>query len=430
MNNIKKKKIFLTLIVIGLALLGNRLMAFNDAPLFKLDMVNMASEDMQLSRLEMYVKIVYSELQFIKSDEQFLAQYEVTAVVTDENDKQVDSQKYKDKVLLDHFEETESPYKFNLKKLSFELPPGKYKTVVQLLDLETLKSSQQKSSITLQNFSGETIAISDILFLDQYSKNEAGEIVFRPRVSNFKFEDSKLYAYLEVYNVPEGDSFQVEYEILNPEKQVMLSNQYWARSEGKISQNFIDILGEDLSHGKYMLKTQVNYKDEKAETEQLFNWYIEGLPLSFTDLNEAIDALGYIATKEQIEELKGSPDDEKHTNFLEFWEDRDPTPGTPENELRREYYGRIIYANEHFSGFKKDGWKTDMGWVYVMLGAPDTIEREPFNQDFATRPGRTIKAIEVWVYYQYNRQFLFFDEIGFGDFRLENPETLYEIIER
>src|SRR6185437_7842315 len=40
--------------------------------------------------------------------------------------------------------------------------------------------------------------------------------------------------------------------------------------------------------------------------------------------------------------------DEERQKFVEqFWERRDPTPGTIENEMKEEHYRRIGYANEH-----------------------------------------------------------------------------------
>jgi len=49
--------------------------------------------------------------------------------------------------------------------------------------------------------------------------------------------------------------------------------------------------------------------------------------------------------------------------FIEvFWKQRDPTPGTPENEFKDEHYQRINYANRTFGRMSsKRGWQTD--WV-------------------------------------------------------------------
>ena len=79
-----------------------------------------------------------------------------------------------------------------------------------------------------------------------------------------------------------------------------------------------------------------------------------------------------------------------------------------------EYYRRIDYSDRNFGAYKRDGWKTDMGMVYVSLGSPDYIDRHPFAVDS--------KPYEVWDYYNLNRQFVFVDQTGFGDYRLLNRD--------
>ena len=79
-----------------------------------------------------------------------------------------------------------------------------------------------------------------------------------------------------------------------------------------------------------------------------------------------------------------------------------------------EYYARVAYANKHFSHLG-DGWKTDMGMVFVLYGAPENIERHPFDAND--------KPYEIWYYYNLGRQFIFVDHSGFGDYRLTYPTT-------
>jgi hypothetical protein len=77
-----------------------------------------------------------------------------------------------------------------------------------------------------------------------------------------------------------------------------------------------------------------------------------------------------------------------------------------------EYYRRVAFANRSFTTFR-DGWKTDRGMVYIILGPPDEIERRPFN--------RGNKPYVVWSYYRYNREFVFLDDTGYGEYRLLSP---------
>ena len=77
-----------------------------------------------------------------------------------------------------------------------------------------------------------------------------------------------------------------------------------------------------------------------------------------------------------------------------------------------EYYARIRIANERYSHYT-EGWKTDMGMVFIIYGEPSSIERVPF--------GDYTKPYEVWDYYNINKRFVFVDNTGFGDYRLTTP---------
>src|SRR5271169_6975633 len=67
----------------------------------------------------------------------------------------------------------------------------------------------------------------------------------------------------------------------------------------------------------------------------------------------------YIITDEERAAFKQLSNDEERDNFIEaFWQRRDPTPDTEENEYKEEHYRRIAYANEHYAA-GIPGWKTD-----------------------------------------------------------------------
>jgi len=94
---------------------------------------------------------------------------------------------------------------------------------------------------------------------------------------------------------------------------------------------------------------------------------------------------------------------EEREQFIEaFWQRRDPTPDTVENEFKEEHYRRIAYTNERFaSGIP--GWRTDRGRIYIIWGKPDEIESHPTGGNYE-RPaseggGQTSTyAFEQWRY--------------------------------
>jgi len=111
----------------------------------------------------------------------------------------------------------------------------------------------------------------------------------------------------------------------------------------------------------------------------------------------------YIITKEERDAFKKlSTDEEKETFVEDFWNRRNPNPGSQENEFKEEYYRRIAYANEHFaSGIP--GWKADRGRIYIMYGPADEVDSHPSGGTYV-RPqeeggGQTSTyPFETWRY--------------------------------
>ena len=115
--------------------------------------------------------------------------------------------------------------------------------------------------------------------------------------------------------------------------------------------------------------------------------------------------VAYIISDQERTAFQALTTDEEREHFIEqFWLRRDPTPGTPENEMREEHYRRIAYVNQHFSpGSGLPGWKTDRGRIYIVYGPPDEIESHPTGGTYrrpAEEGGGTIDAVpfEQWRY--------------------------------
>lgn len=111
----------------------------------------------------------------------------------------------------------------------------------------------------------------------------------------------------------------------------------------------------------------------------------------------------WIITDEELSAFKKLTNNAERDTFIEsFWQRRDPTPDTAENEYKEEHYRRIAYANEHFAA-GIPGWRTDRGRIYIMYGKPDSIDSHPMGGPYQ-RPaeeggGQTeTYPFEVWRY--------------------------------
>lgn len=93
-----------------------------------------------------------------------------------------------------------------------------------------------------------------------------------------------------------------------------------------------------------------------------------------TTLEEMIEALAYVAYPREIEHIRAAPTSrEKKRRFDAFWGELLPNRRVAANLIAR-YYSRAEEANLLFTSFK-EGWKTDRGMVYIVLGPPGYVDR-------------------------------------------------------
>jgi GWxTD domain-containing protein len=126
----------------------------------------------------------------------------------------------------------------------------------------------------------------------------------------------------------------------------------------------------------------------------------------------------YIITNDERTAFRALTSDEAREKFIEhFWEVRNPNPGAPTNQYREEHYKRLQYASDHF-GSHGNGWATDMGRIYITLGAPAQKAR------YVAQSG--VRGMEIWFYESAHPALppffnIVFYEKDFGDFRLYSP---------
>jgi len=152
-------------------------------------------------------------------------------------------------------------------------------------------------------------------------------------------------------------------------------------------------------------------KKEKPEKQKLDQSYKEWIDRD----------VAYIATREERNAFLKLTTDEARDKFIEnFWELRNPNPGSPDNTFKKDVYDRIEYANGHFgAGSNEEGWRTDRGRAYITLGPPQQKETH-YN-------AANMFPLEIW-FYSFSHPSLppffyimFYKHEGFGDYRFYSP---------
>lgn len=384
-------------------------------PNFYFDAYNYKGTDPGQTRVDVYVGVPFEGIHFLKSGESFSAAYNVTVSVFDEDKEKLQTEKrWTETIKSDSFEKTTSKSSFYLSLKSFNLVPATYLVRVEVEDQDTKKNVAKEGKLTVRDFSKKTTDVSDILLIAQQLVVDGNKRMVPNITRNVAANKEGISLYYEIY-AASPSAYSAVYSIKDSkDKELFSKTETVDVKQGDNPVNY-KISVPELNLGEYKLGVALkdNGGNTLAETEKSFVSRWVGIPSTINDLDKAVDQMTYIAKASELDHIKDAPNkEEKQKRYIEFWKSKDPSPNTEENEVFEEYYRRVAYANDHFKSYL-EGWRSDMGMVFITLGPPNNVERYPYEIDS--------KPYEVWDYYDINKRFVFVDQTGFGDYRLSNP---------
>lgn len=398
---------------------------------FYMDVICVKSDKPDSSRLDIYTAVPYQSLLFLKGDDgKYYAKYSINITILDNKQNSV-AELHKERYVQaeNYFVSLGGNGDFDFHQSIVYLPENDYKVRVRVRDLITNKDFTRDREITVINFNKYEFSLSGLMLVNSIFETNGKKSITPYLNDNISELYEGFFIFFEAYNKGTEDTLDFVYQITKDEKDVVLtSDKYRKIIPNGTSQQYIRINTlKNLMTGTYILKLiALKHSDDSSFTEDDYIaatkrtiTYIPSLAGNLIEnLDLAIKQLRYVATHSQIEYIRqGATEEEKLNRFREFWSTLDPTPNTPRNEALEEYYSRVDFANQNFKSYT-DGWMTDKGMVYIIFGPPVSYER---RQDYYN-PNR---VYERW-YYSNNRDFLFVDNNGFGDFRLVEPPAVTE----
>jgi len=377
------------------------------------DFLNFAGEDGN-SKLDVFIHVPYQDVQFVKTGKGFEAAYTVTVSVYDEEKESLLTEKiWSEKIIAYSFDESVSAKNFNLSHRSFNLKPGNYLVKTAVMDKDSREEIYSENLITVRDLS-INLSLSDVMLIAQ-NKVVEGSSKIIPNITRHVFVDvDGIPFFFEIYS-DSASEVTLEYMVSNMDKEVLFQASEKKPVQQGNNQMFFTFENVKLNLGKYLLHVYLKDNEDQiisSVAKSFISRWI-GVPRTIQDLDKAVEQLRYIASPDEMDYITDAEtDDIKSKRFVEFWNDKDPNPTNEQNQAFEEYFRRVAYADEHFSHYV-EGWRSDRGMVFIILGSPDNIDRHPFEYDS--------KPYEVWQYYDLNHSFVFVDETGFGDYRLTTP---------
>ncbi|MFQ5511307.1 MAG: GWxTD domain-containing protein [Candidatus Krumholzibacteriia bacterium] len=373
--------------------------------------------------------IPHSELVFLRTEGVYQASYRVyIRIISAGGKKLLDTAVENETVVVEDYQQTRSHKRTSNLSRRFQLPPGDYivECTAQIKDTHLLYSKQ--AQVTVPNVAEAGVGLGrPRLYAAPIDGSHKGDVLVRSREgSDLRPKESPTFADLHTRPAFEFDVFlqqefgdsvpcQVTYEVTNRAKSQVLYGRATVKLSGSTDRFVIPVNVDDWEPGPYSFHVKVALADPpRATTSHL------SFDLGFTRsmltryFDRTLEVLSLIGERDEIEELKNAPEGERGTLWLEFWQRRDPTPGTEENEALIEHFRRLGYVEEHFS-MAGPGWSSDRGRIYIEHGEPDEIETrsDPYLQG----------SYLIWRYYTGNRTFVFYDRFGLGEYRLSQTSA-------
>jgi GWxTD domain-containing protein len=367
--------------------------------------------------IEITYAVIYDELLFLKADDGgFRSRLEVTAVVYDDDGRQIAGDSWRKMIETDSYEQTNSREEALREVIALPVKPGTYRLKLELSSLDTRAFGVTERRVDVPEVTPGGLAIGTLTFeRRRYKDPQAANIFARNPTREYGEEYPTVRVRIPVYADP-GTSLELAWFVEASDRVTQMSGVDTVAQSSFLTEYVREFSVLDLQVGPYIARVEVKPTAGGDKEVARSRFLVITSPKSWgEDFDKMVAQISYVAGRDEVERLLDAEPEDRDGAWQEFWDSRDPDPATPENEFKTEFLRRLGYANTRFRSVV-EGWQTDMGRVYIQYGEPDDIDSQPI--------GKMLHAWETWYYYSEHQKFIFVDKEGFGEFRLVEKSNI------
>ncbi|QXD15527.1 GWxTD domain-containing protein [Rhodocaloribacter litoris] len=351
--------------------------------------------------IEVYLGVPYASLVFAAADTGYVAAFEAVVRVWDEGERMVVREATTDTVRAATRAQAGSFRRVH-RRLRIPLDPGDYEVEARLADPATGEVATRRRHVTVFGPDPAALVLSDVLLLARW-----GALPFEPLVAphtpaGFDSLRARVLLYGPGEEAPGAVALAMRLLRLRADTSVAAPPYALPVMRGALAYQGVRYDEADtlqvtrrrvqppasglevlfslppLEPGLYRVEVEARPDTPAAGRNALRR--VRDLvvrPPDFpriTTLEAMVAALTYIAYPDEMEALAGAGDPaERRRRFDAFWGRLMPDRRRAADVLAR-YYGRVEEANLRYTTFK-EGWKTDRGMVFILLGPPAYVDR-------------------------------------------------------
>jgi len=359
--------------------------------------------------------VAFDELFFVKHGDGFRARYEITAILYG-GDEQVAGDSWIRSVEVDDYAETNTSRRAKRESLEITVEPGDYHLKLEIRSLDTRAFGVIERAIGVPAPQPGKLAVGSLVFEREIAAEPSGARSFAVNPTHRYGEDRPdVRVRVPVYG-DVGSRYTLEATARQGDGFLIVVFADTVVQSSWETTHVVQFSALDLEVGTYELEVNAEPVTGGAASRARGYFQIVTSPKSWgEDFDKMIAQISYVASRSEVELLMEAPEGERDGAWEAFWDERDPSPGTDENEFRDEFLRRLGHANTQFRT-TVEGWQTDMGRVYIQYGEPDDVDSRPI--------AKTLDSWEIWYYYEHHMKFLFIDREGFGEYRLVDTSPI------
>ena len=371
----------------------------------------LAARDPDSTNVLLALSLANAALSFSRDNDLFHAGYTIgltlrqgSAVVRD-----IDAH---ETVRVASYKETERRDESVVFQQGLTVPPGQYALAVSLRDDRSGRTSTQEMLLTVPRLGDPRTLSTPAPFLrvvPRRSRASAADMVSNARATAIFGRDTIIALYVEGYDVE--SELSVAVEARNDEGRVLWSDTTSLPRRGDLFSGVVMVPVSRVGIGVAVISM---WPTTGADTVRAPVFVAFGEELPVAKFEDMIAYLRWFAAPHRLKTLRDTTQESRPGAWVAFVRATDASPETPVNEELNEYFGRLLIVSSRFREEGMPGWRTDRGKVFLGLGEPEQV----FDQGLASVGDRG--RSQVWEYRGRNVQLVFYDQTGFGRWRLTN----------
>jgi GWxTD domain-containing protein len=353
------------------------------------------------------ISISNASLTFGRENDRFRAGYTVTISLKNGPDvvKNVEAH---EAVVVASFKETSRTDESVLFEEILTVAPGRYDFSVSVRDDGSARTNEDAVALAVPAMmsTGLSTPVSFARVGVRGRLTSLPQVIANPTAGATFGRDTVIPFFIESYGDGAG-ARPLSYSIRSENGRTIFNDTASLAWRGQLFAGTVSVPISKIGIGAMTLAAWVPGKPDTVRAP-LFVGFGADLPLA--SYEEMINYLRWFAPSYKLQVLRDTAPEFRPAAWTSFM--KEYTDQTGQTSAFRDYFTRMLEANTRFREEAMPGWQTDRGKVLLGLGRPDQVFQQVGRS--LSQQGRQ----EIWEYRGQNLALVFYDQNGFGRWRL------------